>query len=100
MSNLTAPISPEHYRKVMGRLPTGSVAITGVDYDGNNLGFIVGTFGALSLDPPIVPFSVEHPSSSWPRIRRRQVFTSNVLSSSQGEECRALAGKGAGKFDS
>jgi 3-hydroxy-9,10-secoandrosta-1,3,5(10)-triene-9,17-dione monooxygenase reductase component len=100
MSNPTATISPEHYRKVMGRLPTGVVAITGVDDDGNNLGFIVGTFGALSLDPPIVTFSVGHTSSSWPRIRRRQVFTANVLSRTQVDECRALAGKGAGKFDS
>ena len=100
MSNLTAPITPEHYRKVMGRLPTGVVAITGVDDDGHDLGFIVGTFGALSLEPPIVTFSVGHTSSSWPRIRRRQVFTANVLSSTQVGECRALAGKGPGKFDS
>ncbi len=100
MSNLTAPITPEHYRKVMGRLPTGVVAITGVDDDGNDLGFIVGTFGALSLEPPIVTFSVGHTSSSWPRIRRRQVFTANVLSSTQVHACRALASKGAGKFES
>ena len=100
MSNLTAPITPEHYRAVMGRLPTGVVAITGVDDDGNDLGFIVGTFGSLSLEPPIVTFSVGHTSSSWPRIRRRQVFTANVLSSTQVGECRALAGQGPGKFDS
>jgi 3-hydroxy-9,10-secoandrosta-1,3,5(10)-triene-9,17-dione monooxygenase reductase component len=100
MSNPTATISPEHYRKVMGRLPTGVVAITGVDDDGNDLGFIVGSFHSLSLDPPIVTFSVGHTSSSWPRIRRRQVFTANVLASTQVAACRALAGKGAGKFDS
>jgi 3-hydroxy-9,10-secoandrosta-1,3,5(10)-triene-9,17-dione monooxygenase reductase component len=100
MSSTTAPISPEQYRKVMGRLPTGVVAITGVDDDGNELGFIVGSFHSLSLDPPIVTFSVGHTSSSWPRIRRRQVFTANVLSSTQVAACRALAGKGAGKFES
>jgi 3-hydroxy-9,10-secoandrosta-1,3,5(10)-triene-9,17-dione monooxygenase reductase component len=100
MSNLTAPISPEHYRKVMGRLPTGVVAITGVDDDGNDLGFIVGSFSSLSLDPPIVTFSVGHTSSTWPRLRRQGVFTANVLSRNQVGECRALAGKGAGKFES
>jgi flavin reductase (DIM6/NTAB) family NADH-FMN oxidoreductase RutF len=83
----------------MGRIPTGVVAITGVDDDGNNVGFIVGSFGSLSLDPPMVTFSVGHSSSSWPRIRRRQVFTANVLSSTQLAECRALAGKGDNKFD-
>lgn len=99
MSNLTAPITPEHYRTVMGRLPTGVVAITGVDEDGNNLGFIVGTFHSLSLDPPIVTFSVGDHSSTWPLIRRRQVFTANVLSHTQVDTCRALARKGPGKFD-
>ena len=93
MSSPTATISPEHYRKVMGRLPTGVVAITGIDDDGNELGFIVGSFHSLSLDPPIVTFSVGHTSSTWPRIRRRQVFTANVLSSTQVDACRALAGK-------
>lgn len=99
MSNLTASITPEHYRTVMGRLPTGVVAITGVDEDGNDLGFIVGTFHSLSLDPPIVTFSVGDQSSTWPLIRRRQVFTANVLSRTQVDTCRALARKGPGKFD-
>jgi flavin reductase (DIM6/NTAB) family NADH-FMN oxidoreductase RutF len=100
MSSPTETISPEQYRKVMGRLPTGVVAITGVDDEGNELGLIVGSFGSLSLDPPIVTFSVGHTSSTWPKIRRRQVFTANVLSSTQLDVCRALAGKAANKFES
>ncbi|MGH3519742.1 MAG: flavin reductase family protein [Haloechinothrix sp.] len=100
MSDLTALITSEHYRKVMGRLPTGVVAITGVEEDGNNLGFIVGSFHSLSLDPPIVTFSVANTSSTWPRIRRRQVFTANILSSTQLDVCRALASKGPEKFSS
>jgi 3-hydroxy-9,10-secoandrosta-1,3,5(10)-triene-9,17-dione monooxygenase reductase component len=98
MTNPTAPVNPDHYRKVMGRLPTGVVAITGVDDDGKDLGFIVGSFHSLSLSPPIVTFSVGHTSSSWPRIRRRQAFTANILSSTQLDACRALAGKGTEKL--
>ncbi|MFI0820821.1 flavin reductase family protein [Streptomyces sp. NPDC021098] len=100
MNSLTTHITPEHYRKVMGRLPTGVVAITGVDEDGNDVGFIVGSFHSLSLDPPIVTFSVGHTSSTWPLIRRQHVFTANVLSHTQVDTCRALARKGAGKFES
>jgi 3-hydroxy-9,10-secoandrosta-1,3,5(10)-triene-9,17-dione monooxygenase reductase component len=99
MSNLTAPISAEHYRTVMGRLPTGVVAITGVGEDGNDLGFIVGSFTSLSLDPPIVTFSVGHHSSTWPLIRRRQIFTANVLARTGMDTCRALARKGPAKFE-
>ena len=99
MRNLTAPTSAEHYRNVMGCLPTGVVAITGVDDDGNDLGFIVGSFHSLSLDPPIVTFSVANTSSTWPRIRRKQTFTANVLSDTQIDVCRALSRKGSGKFE-
>jgi flavin reductase (DIM6/NTAB) family NADH-FMN oxidoreductase RutF len=100
MSDTAPTVSPERYRQVMGRLPTGVVAITGVEDDGSDLGFIVGSFHSLSLDPPIVTFSVGHTSSTWPRIRRKQVFTVNVLSSTQVDACKALSGKGADKFKS
>jgi flavin reductase (DIM6/NTAB) family NADH-FMN oxidoreductase RutF len=100
MSTATPAVSPDQYRKVMGRLPTGVVAITGIDDDGNDLAFVVGSFHSLSLQPPIVTFSVGHTSSSWPKIRLRQVFTANILSSTQLETCRALASKGPDKLKS
>jgi flavin reductase (DIM6/NTAB) family NADH-FMN oxidoreductase RutF len=100
MSTATPAVSPEQYRKVMGRLPTGVVAITGIDDDGNDLAFVVGSFHSLSLQPPIVTFSVGHTSSSWPKIRLRQVFTANILSSDQLDTCRALASKGPDKLKS
>jgi flavin reductase (DIM6/NTAB) family NADH-FMN oxidoreductase RutF len=98
MSIDTVPVDPDRYRKVMGRLPTGVVAITGLDEQGQNLGFVVGSFHSLSLDPPIVTFSVATTSSTWPLIRRQQVFTANVLAADQLDECRALAAKGPDKF--
>ncbi|GAA3725265.1 flavin reductase (DIM6/NTAB) family NADH-FMN oxidoreductase RutF [Spinactinospora alkalitolerans] len=91
-------ISQQHYRKVMGRLPTGVVAVTGLDAAGEELGFIVGTFASLSLSPPLVTFSVAETSSTWPKIRRRQNFTANVLASPQTDVCRALSRKGVEKF--
>ena len=95
----TPAVSPEQYRKVMGRLPTGVVAITGIDDDGNDLAFVVGSFHSLSLQPPIVTFSVGH-TSQLARIRLRQVFTANILSSTQLDTCRALASKGPDKLKS
>jgi len=100
MNDTTAGVSPEQYRKVMGRLPTGVVAVTGLDDEGNDLAFVVGSFHSLSLQPPVVTFSVGHTSSSWPRIRLHQIFTANILSSTQLDTCRALAGKGPDKLKS
>ncbi|MDT0300878.1 flavin reductase family protein [Streptomonospora wellingtoniae] len=99
MSTFESAISQQHYRSVMGRLPTGVAAVTGLDEDGEELGLIVGTFSSLSLTPPLVTFSVGATSSTWPRIRRRRYFTANVLASDQTHVCRALSRKGAGKFE-
>ncbi|MPY79938.1 MAG: flavin reductase [Actinophytocola sp.] len=99
MLTVESEISEQHYRAVMGRLPTGVVAITGLDKAGEELGFIVGTFASLSLSPPLVTFSVGEMSSTWPKIRRQQYFTANVLASGQTDVCRALSRKGPGKFE-
>lgn len=94
-----AEITPEHYRKVLGHLPTGVVAITGVNDEGDQLGLIVGTFQSLSLDPPLVMFCVDKSSSTWPKLRRLQNFTANILSDGQVDVCRALSRKGPKKFE-
>lgn len=99
MLTVESSISQQHYRKVMGRIPTSVVAITGIDETGEELGFIVGTFASLSLEPPLVTFSVAETSSTWPRIRRSQHFSANVLAGPGSEVCSALSRKGPGKFD-
>lgn len=86
------------YRRIFGRLPTGVVAITGTAPDGKPLGFVVGTFQSLSIDPPLVTFSVDKSSSTWPALRNLKNFTANILSTDQLSVCRALSRKGEDKF--
>lgn len=86
------------YREIFGRLPTGVTAITGTTEEGHPLGFIVGTFQSLSMDPPLVAFSVDKSSSTWPWIRTLEQFTANILSTEQLPICRSLSRKGPDKF--
>lgn len=92
-------IAVADYRRIFGRLPTGVVAITGTTPDGKPLGFVVGTFQSLSIDPPLVTFSVDKSSSTWPALRNLESFTANVLSTEQLSVCRALSRKGEDKFN-
>ena len=62
-------ITPAIYRQILGKLPTGVTAITGINDDDEKLGLVVGTFQSLSLDPPLVLFCVYKSSSSWPKLR-------------------------------
>lgn len=94
-----ADITPAVYRQILGKLPTGVTAITGVNDDDEKLGLVVGTFQSLSLEPPLVMFCVDKSSSSWPKLRKLQKFTANILSDDQISICRSLSRKGPEKFE-
>jgi flavin reductase (DIM6/NTAB) family NADH-FMN oxidoreductase RutF len=92
-------ITPAYYRQILGKLPTGVTAITGVNDDDEKLGLVVGTFQSLSLEPPLVMFCVDKSSSSWPRLRKLQKFTANILADDQISICKSLSRKGPQKFE-
>ncbi|MDF2051911.1 flavin reductase family protein [Arthrobacter sp. Cr_A7] len=92
-------ITPAFYRQVLGKLPTGVTAITGVNDDKEKLGLVVGTFQSLSLEPPLVMFCVDKSSSSWPKLRKLKNFTANILADDQIPICRSLSRKGPEKFE-
>lgn len=92
-------ITPAIYRQILGKLPTGVTAITGINDDDEKLGLVVGTFQSLSLDPPLVMFCVDKSSSSWPKLRKLQKFTANILSDDQIAICKSLSRKGPQKFE-
>lgn len=92
-------ITAAEYRQIFGLLPTGVVAITGMTGEEKPVGFVVGTFQSLSIDPPLVAFSVDKSSSTWPTIRSLEQFTANILSTEQLPVCKALSRKGADKFE-
>ena len=79
------------YRRVFGHLPTGVVVVTGCGPAGEALGITVGSFGSISLDPPLAGFFVGTSSRSWPLIAARGAFSANVLAATQGELCWRFA---------
>ncbi|GAB2809916.1 flavin reductase family protein [Streptomyces daliensis] len=92
-------IDQTDFRHVMSQLPTGVVAVTGVEAStGAPAGLIVGTFQSLSLAPPLVAFSVARTSGSWPRIRAGGRFSASVLAEGQHHVCRALSRRTGDKF--
>src|SRR5438309_911524 len=45
----TSPITPGHFREVLGHYPTGVTVVTGMVED-RPVGMVVGTFSSVSLD--------------------------------------------------
>jgi 3-hydroxy-9,10-secoandrosta-1,3,5(10)-triene-9,17-dione monooxygenase reductase component len=90
-------VDPAEYRRVVGHFPSGVTLITAQDAEGP-VGFACQAFSALSLDPPLVLFSVAHTSTTWPRIKAIGRFCVNFLTAEQGDTARAFAVSGADKF--
>ncbi len=92
-------VDPRHYRNVLGSYPTGVSVITSVSADGARWGLAVGTFTAISLDPPLVGFMPDKRSTSWAQIEKTGRFCVNILSAAQLEMCRRFASRGGDKFE-
>jgi flavin reductase (DIM6/NTAB) family NADH-FMN oxidoreductase RutF len=79
-------IDPQTYRQVLGHFPTGVTVVTGIDL-GEPVGFTIGSFTSVSLDPPLVGFLPMIDSDRWQRIRRSGAFCVNVLAADQAALC-------------
>lgn len=96
----TSPRIPAaRFREVLGQYPTGVAVVTACDPEGAPIGMVVGSFGSVSLDPPLVSFMPDKASSSWAKLAPCERFCVNVLGAHQEGVCRALASKKPDKFD-
>ncbi|GFH36905.1 flavin reductase family protein [Streptomyces pacificus] len=94
-----APVDPAEFRRVLGHFASGVTVVTAQDQAGGGpAGFACQSFASLSLDPPLVVFTVARTSTTWPRIARAGVFCVNVLGAHQAGLCGAFAVSGADKF--
>ncbi|MGW2341366.1 flavin reductase family protein [Streptomyces sp. NPDC001661] len=99
----TAPEAPDSeaptpavMRRAMGAFATGVTVVTGLDVQGDPVGFACQSFASVSLDPPLILFCADHRGRTWPRIRETGRFCVNVLAEDQADLCKRFgSGKGA-----
>jgi 3-hydroxy-9,10-secoandrosta-1,3,5(10)-triene-9,17-dione monooxygenase reductase component len=92
-----ATFDPRAFRDTLGHFASGITVITGIDSDGP-IGFTCQSFYSVSMDPPLISFSVMTSSTTYPRIRDEGRFAVNVLSQHQNEISSQFARKGADKW--
>jgi flavin reductase (DIM6/NTAB) family NADH-FMN oxidoreductase RutF len=95
----TILVDSRHFRNVLGSYPTGVSVITSVSEKGERWGLAVGTFSAISLDPPLVGFMPDKASTSWRQIEKTGAFCVNILAAAQLDMCRRFAARGGDKFE-
>jgi flavin reductase (DIM6/NTAB) family NADH-FMN oxidoreductase RutF len=91
-------LDPARLRQAFGVFPSGVVAVA-AEVDGALVGLAASSFTSVSLDPPLVSFSVAKTSKTWPDLRRAAHVGVTVLAEHHGQVCRQLAGAVEHRFD-
>jgi flavin reductase (DIM6/NTAB) family NADH-FMN oxidoreductase RutF len=91
----SSPIDPREFRNALGTYATGVTIITAVGSDGKPYGLTCNSFASVSLNPPLVLWSLVRYSSSLNVFQNATHFAVNVLGVSQ----QALANKFAKSSD-
>lgn len=86
------------WRAALGEYPTGVCLVTGVAAEGSPIGMVVGSFVAVSQDPPLIGFFAGHGSSTLPALKESGCFTVSVLAGRSESLCRAFAMKDSARW--
>uniref|UniRef100_UPI0006760270 flavin reductase family protein n=1 Tax=Arthrobacter sp. H41 TaxID=1312978 RepID=UPI0006760270 len=97
ISDSTGSVNPLRFRDAVGHYASGITIITGHDAEGP-IGVTCQSFYSVSVDPPLVPFSVMKASTTYPRIRDTGTFAVNILSASQEATSNQFARRGTDKW--
>jgi flavin reductase (DIM6/NTAB) family NADH-FMN oxidoreductase RutF len=85
-------------RRAFGVFPSGVVAVAAVVGE-QLVGLAASSFTSVSMDPPLVSFSIANSSRTWPDLRRADRIGVTILAAHHGDVCRQLAGPAQHRFD-
>ena len=91
-------IDPKRFRSVMGTFPTG-VAIIGTAWQGALFGATVNSLTSVSLAPCLLLFCTSEGSATGTAIRKRGLFSVNILAAHQSDLSVRFTGKQNSRFE-
>lgn len=93
-----SPFDPKEFRKALGSFATGVTIITTRAADGTQIGLTCSSFNSVSLNPPLVLWSLENASLSLSAFREAKHWAVHVLASDQEDLSGRFSRRGASKF--
>jgi flavin reductase (DIM6/NTAB) family NADH-FMN oxidoreductase RutF len=82
-ASITA-VDSRAFRQALGQFPTGVCVVTCL-VNGERIGMTMSSFNSLSLDPPLVLFSIDHRAASLSLWKNAKGYAVNVLAENQKE---------------
>ncbi len=101
---MTRPASPPNFdqiafRRALSQFATGVTVITTRSPSGQLIGITASSFNTVSLDPPLVLWSLATRSASMPVFRSNSHYVVNVLAASQIDLCKRFATVKGDRFE-
>ena len=92
-------IEPRAFRDAMGCFATGVTVISTLTPEGEPVGLTANSFNSVSLDPPLVLFSLAKDATRFHAYVGSRHFAVNVLAEDQRELSSRFARKGETSWD-
>ena len=86
------------YRSALGQFATGVTVVTALAKDGRKIGLTVNSFTSISLDPPLVLWSLSRQATDFAELSAANRFAINVLAANQHHLSRQFSATDADKF--
>jgi flavin reductase (DIM6/NTAB) family NADH-FMN oxidoreductase RutF/DNA-binding IclR family transcriptional regulator len=87
------------FRSCLGEFITGVTVITTVGLDGTRYGLTANSFSSVSLDPPLILWSLRLNATNFPIYSTAETFAVNILAEDQVDVSNRFAKSGPNKFD-
>lgn len=92
-------IDGQAFRHALGNFATGITVVTATTNDGTKAGVTANSFNSVSLDPPLILWSIDKKSSSLAVFQNAAHFAVNVLTVAQASLSNQFAGAKEEKFN-
>src|SRR5512139_3806321 len=86
------------YRRALAQFATGVTIVTTRGADGAPTGLTVNSFNSVSLEPPLILWSLSLKASSLEAFRTCRYYAVNVLAAGQLEAAKVFADTKADRF--
>lgn len=90
---------PHAFRNALGQFATGVTIVTTTDAQGNPVGVTASSFNSVSLDPPLILWSLAKTANSMPAYETSGGFNVHVLAAHQSELSNQFARPSDDKFE-
>jgi len=86
------------FRRALGQFPTGVTVVSTLDESEKPICVTASSFNAVSINPPLILWSVDKRGSSLPIWEKAKHFAINVLGKDQVDVSNRFAGHGEDKY--